>query len=76
MKRPISFRFEIDQEDDGRWLASVPQYPGVMCYGESVQAAVSAAMDLALKVILDKLEHGEDEGDEEALAAHHGLTGE
>ena len=51
---------EIDKEDDGRWLAEVTDLPGVMSYGSSREEATARAKALALRVIADRLEHGED----------------
>ena len=59
MKKQITFSFDLEREDDGRWLASAPDLPGVMCYGPTKQDALMAAMALALRVVVDKLEHGE-----------------
>ena len=52
-------RIEIEQEDDGRWLADVVSIPGVMAYGATPQKAAKAAKALALHAIADRLEHGE-----------------
>jgi len=50
---------EIDREDDGRWIAEVPELPGVMGYGQSRKEAISKVEAIALRVIADRLEHGE-----------------
>ena len=50
---------EIELEDDGRWVAEVKDLPGVMGYGQSREEAVSKVEALALRVIADRLEHGE-----------------
>jgi predicted RNase H-like HicB family nuclease len=50
---------EIDREEDGRWIAEVPDLPGVLAYGGSREAAVAKAEALALRVIADRLDHGE-----------------
>ncbi len=55
----ITFKVEIEQEDDGRWLAEVLELPGVLAYGETEQAALSRVQALALRVIAERLEHGE-----------------
>ena len=52
-------RIEIEREDDGRWLAEIPDLPGVMAYGETSQIAAARAKALALRVMADRLEHGE-----------------
>jgi predicted RNase H-like HicB family nuclease len=53
-------KIEIEREDDGRWIAEVPELPGVMAYGHSRNEAVSKAEALALRVLADKLEQGEE----------------
>lgn len=54
------FQIEVEQETDGRWIAEVPELPGVLTYGPSRQEAVTRAQALALRVLADRLEHGED----------------
>ena len=55
----ITFRVEVEREDDGRWLAEVLELPGVLAYGESQEAAGSKVQALALRVIAERLERGE-----------------
>ena len=55
----IAFKVETEREDDGRWLAEVLELPGVLAYGDSPQAAVAKVQALALRVIAERLEHGE-----------------
>lgn len=55
----MTFGIEIDREDDGRWLAEVPALSGCMCYGDTRAEAVARVQALALRVIADRLEHGE-----------------
>ena len=50
---------ELEQEQDGRWVAEVPQLSGVLAYGQSREQAAAKAKALALRVIADRLEHGE-----------------
>ncbi len=50
---------EIEPEADGRWLAEVPTLPGVMAYGTTRTDAVARVQALALRVLAEKLEHGE-----------------
>lgn len=52
-------KIEIEREDDGRWLAEVPDLPGVMVYGATRQDAVTKAEALALRIIADRIDHGE-----------------
>jgi predicted RNase H-like HicB family nuclease len=53
------FKVGIEQESDGRWLAEVPDLPGVMTYGGTREEALGKVKALALRVIADRLEHGE-----------------
>ena len=53
-------RVEVEQEDDGRWMAEVPSLPGAMAYGASKSEAVAKVEALVLRVLADKLEHGEE----------------
>ena len=55
----VIFKIELEQEDDGRWLAEVPALPGVLCYGADRDEAVSRVQALALRVIAERLEHRE-----------------
>jgi predicted RNase H-like HicB family nuclease len=57
--RTATMRIEIEREDDGRWIAEVPDLPGAMAYGQTRADAVAKAEALALRVIADRLEHGE-----------------
>ncbi|HUT11252.1 MAG TPA: type II toxin-antitoxin system HicB family antitoxin [Thermoguttaceae bacterium] len=51
---------EIEREDDGRWIAEVPDLPGVMTYGRDREEAIFKVKALALRVLADRLEHGEE----------------
>lgn len=55
----MNFTIESEAEEDGRWLAEVPELPGVLAYGANRNEAMSRAQVLALRVIADRLEHGE-----------------
>lgn len=50
---------EVEQEDDGRWLAEVMELPGVLSYGQNRQEAIDRVQALSLRVLADRLEHGE-----------------
>jgi predicted RNase H-like HicB family nuclease len=50
---------ELDQEDDGRIIAEVPELPGCIVYGDSLEDAMRQLQSLALRVIADKIAHGE-----------------
>jgi predicted RNase H-like HicB family nuclease len=55
----VTFTIELEVEDDGRWLAEVPTLEGVMCYGKDRDEAIARVQALALRVIAERLEHGE-----------------
>jgi predicted RNase H-like HicB family nuclease len=50
---------ELERENDGRWIADVPDLPGVLAYGISRDDAIAHAQALALRVLADRIEHGE-----------------
>jgi predicted RNase H-like HicB family nuclease len=50
---------QTEQETDGRWIAEIAQIPGVLSYGDSRQEAIFRVEALALRVLADRLEHGE-----------------
>ena len=54
---PRTFHIEVEQEEDGRWIAEVIDLPGVLVYGESAEVATRDAQVLALRVLADQLEH-------------------
>jgi predicted RNase H-like HicB family nuclease len=55
----VNFRVETEQESNGRWLAEVSELPGTMAYGSSQDEAIARVQALALRVVADRLEHGE-----------------
>lgn len=55
----FSLAVEYHRETDGRWLADIPALPGVTAYGRTKKEATAAAQALALRLIADRLEHGE-----------------
>ncbi len=57
----MNFTLECEQEVDGRWIAEVPELPGVLSYGSPAAEAISKAEILALRVIADRLENSEAE---------------
>jgi predicted RNase H-like HicB family nuclease len=52
-------RIEIEREEDGRWIGEVPDLPGVLAYGATEAEARVKTTALALRVIADRIEHGE-----------------
>jgi len=55
----MNLRVEFEREEDGRWLAEISDLPGVMAYGANREDAAVCVQALALRVIADRLEHGE-----------------
>ena len=55
----MTFTVEYEREDDGRWLAEVIELPGVLAYGQTSDEAIAKAQALALRVLADRLEHGD-----------------
>jgi len=53
-------QIDIEREEDGRFLASVPDLPGVMAYDATREGAIRKAKSIALKVLADMIESGED----------------
>jgi predicted RNase H-like HicB family nuclease len=55
----MKFTIEHEREDDGRWLAEVPELPGVLAYGATADEAMAKAEVLALRVLAERLESNE-----------------
>ena len=55
----MTFKVEIEQEADGRWIAEVLELSGVMAYGATADEATAKVQALALRVVAERLEHGE-----------------
>ena len=55
----MNFKIECEREIDGRWIAEVPQLPGVLAYGNSSDEAMAKTEVLALRVLADRLEQHE-----------------
>jgi predicted RNase H-like HicB family nuclease len=53
-------RIELELEQDGRWLASVPELPGVMAYSVTEEEAIRKAKAVALQILADMIENGEE----------------
>jgi predicted RNase H-like HicB family nuclease len=66
----FSLAIEYYREEDGRWLADIAALPGVTAYGRTKKQATAAVQALALRLIADRLEHGEAHQD----SAHAGHT--
>ncbi len=55
----MNFTIEHEREEDGRWLAEVPEIPGALAYGATANEAMAKAEALALRVLAERLEHDE-----------------
>ncbi|MCL5801190.1 MAG: type II toxin-antitoxin system HicB family antitoxin [Gammaproteobacteria bacterium] len=55
----MKFTIEHEREEDGRWLAEVPELPGVLAYGATADEAMTKVEVLALRVLAERLEHNE-----------------
>ena len=55
----MNLSIELEQEDDGRWIAEIDELSGVLVYGETREEAIRNVKALALRVIADRLENGE-----------------
>lgn len=59
MNTATTFTIETEQEVDSRWIADVVEIPGAMAYGPTPEQAIAKAQAIALRVIAERLEHGE-----------------
>jgi predicted RNase H-like HicB family nuclease len=57
----MNLTLECEREADGRWLAEVPELPGVIAHGSISAEAPAKAEALALRVLAARIEHGEAE---------------
>jgi predicted RNase H-like HicB family nuclease len=55
----MTFSVQVERETDGRWIAEVAELPGALVYGDTVEQAQAKAQALALRVLADRLDHGE-----------------
>lgn len=55
----MTLTIELDREDDGRWIAEIPQLPGVLVYGANRDEALAKVKALALRELADRSEHGD-----------------
>ena len=57
--QPMKYNIEVELETDGRWIAEIGDLPGVMAYGSTREQAIGAVEALALRVVADRIEHGD-----------------
>ena len=55
----MTFKVELEREEDGRWIAEVTDLPGVLAYGATRDEAQARVQALALRVVAERLDHGE-----------------
>lgn len=55
----MHFNIECEREEDGRWIAEVPELPGALAYGATRDEAMARAEILALRALAEQIEHGE-----------------
>lgn len=55
----MNLAIELEQEDDGRWIAEIDELNGVLVYGDTPEDAIKKVKTLALRIIADRLENGE-----------------
>jgi predicted RNase H-like HicB family nuclease len=55
----MTYTVHLEQEDDGRWIAEIPELPGVMVYGADRTDAFRRLGVLFYRVLADRIEHGE-----------------
>jgi predicted RNase H-like HicB family nuclease len=55
----MNFSIECEEQVDGRWIAEVPELPGVLCYGKTADEAISKAEVLVLRAMAERLEQSE-----------------
>ena len=59
----MTFKIELEREQDGRWIAEIPDLAGVLCYGSDHAEAVAKVQALALRVLAERLEQQETPGE-------------
>lgn len=59
----MKLQIEVEREEDGRWIAEVPDLAGVLTYGDTREEALAKVQALALRVIAERLEQGEEAPD-------------
>jgi len=70
----MNFAIEFDQEVDGRWIAEIPEIPGVIVYGATPSQAEANAKALALRVLADRPDSTDYDNDTDYLNAIPGMA--
>ena len=53
------YQIELEQETDGRWIAEIEALSGAMVYAVTREQAIMNIEVLTLRILADRLEHGE-----------------
>ncbi|MFA7343327.1 MAG: type II toxin-antitoxin system HicB family antitoxin [Terrimicrobiaceae bacterium] len=64
----MTLKIEIEREEDGRWIAEVPSLPGCLGYGVTKEEAVRSTEALALRILAERCEAGDDSFARDAFA--------
>ncbi len=62
----MKFHLELEREEDGRWIAEIPTLSGALCYGATREEAIRRVETLALRILADRVEAGDDVPEVEA----------
>ena len=57
----LRFSIQTDREEDGRWIAEIPEVPGALAYGATVDEAIAKAYAMALRTVADEVESCKEE---------------
>jgi hypothetical protein len=50
----LAMRIELEQEQDGRWIAEAPDLPGVMTYRATRDEAIDKVQSMALRGLAER----------------------
>lgn len=53
------FDTDIEQEEDGRWIAEILNLPGVVVYDQTIEEVRNKVQALAVRVLAERIENGE-----------------
>jgi predicted RNase H-like HicB family nuclease len=53
----MNLPIELEQEDDGRWIAEIDELDGVLVYGDTKEDAIRNVKALALRVMAERSEN-------------------
>jgi predicted RNase H-like HicB family nuclease len=70
----LRFSIETEREDDGRWIAEIPEVPGALAYGMTEQEACAKATAIALRALADDVEKSQDDPPESISFRHRAIA--